>query len=74
MTGPELKAALRRIGMSQREFAQRIAYRQETVSRYVRGHDEIPAVVRVAVEGLLNGPVIPRGISSTNGADNEQSG
>jgi transcriptional regulator with XRE-family HTH domain len=52
MTGIELLVALRELSLSQRAFAERIGYREETVSRWVRDREPIPIVVEVAVTAL----------------------
>ena len=53
MTGPELRAALKRLHMKQKEFALHTNFREETVSRWVRGHREVPKVIEIAVTGML---------------------
>ena len=52
MTGTDLLTTLRALGVSQKDFAKRIGYDKATISRYVRGHLEIPPVVELAVAGL----------------------
>jgi transcriptional regulator with XRE-family HTH domain len=60
MTGAELLLALRTLGLSQRRFAEKIGYREETVSRWIRGHEPVPKVVDTAVTALVESAV-PRG-------------
>ncbi len=52
MTGPELRAARERLGLSKAELARRIGYRREEISRYEHEHRPIPPVVALAVQGL----------------------
>ncbi len=52
MTGPELRAARERLGLSKAALARRLGYRREAVSRYEHGHQTIPPVVALAVKAL----------------------
>ena len=51
MTGMELLAEIRRRGLTQGEFAWRLGYRQETISRWVRGHKPIPKTIEYLLQG-----------------------
>lgn len=50
MTGPELRAALDALGMSQREFAARFGILEGSVSRWTRARRAVPAWI----PGVLN--------------------
>ena len=52
MTAHEFRVALSRLDMPQWKFAESIGYRQETVSRWARGHDPIPRVVELVATFL----------------------
>ena len=55
MTPTELADTLRQAGLSQKEFAEVIGYRKETVNRIVRGktkNAEVPRVVEFAAVAL----------------------
>ena len=53
MTGTELRVALRHLSIKQYEFAERVGYRREAVSRWVRDRHPIPQPVAMIVEGWL---------------------
>lgn len=52
MTGPDLKAALKDLGLKQVPFGRLIDVHQQTVSRWCRGVLEIPLYVEVII-GLM---------------------
>lgn len=56
MTGIELLTALRTLGLSQKDFAREIGYREETVSRWVRDRDPVPQVVEYALRAKMAPP------------------
>jgi transcriptional regulator with XRE-family HTH domain len=45
-----LKEELKSIGMTQKDFAKYIEFHTNTVSRWVRGEDEIPKWVKLLIE------------------------
>lgn len=55
MTKEEFIASGQRVfGLSgwQKQLAERLAMRPETINRYARGHLKIPATVELAMKGL----------------------
>lgn len=52
MTAPDLRAALRALGLTQREFAARIGVASNTVNRWVMGTIEVPPYAAYVVELL----------------------
>jgi transcriptional regulator with XRE-family HTH domain len=52
MTGPELRAALDEIGMSQRAFASRFGLLEGSVSRWVHDTRAVPSWVLPALDLL----------------------
>lgn len=53
MTGPELRAARKRLGMKQIELAHALGMsRNGTICAYEKGRAEIPVVVALAVRAL----------------------
>lgn len=52
MTGPELRAALDELGLTQAEFAAFTGLHEQTVSKYVRGALDVPLIVQRVAELL----------------------
>lgn len=55
MTGEEMRALLKALGLSQGQAAEAIGLQRQAISRYVNDHSRIPRVVEVALKGLTNG-------------------
>lgn len=53
MEGRDLKVARAKLGISQRELAERLGLTQVTIARYEKAVSEIPKVVEIAVECLV---------------------
>jgi len=56
MTGEEFGAALRELGLPQRQFAMRAGVSAEAVNRWVRGHNPTPPWIDLVVELLRKEP------------------
>lgn len=52
MAGPEFRAALAALGLSQREFAERFRQHPVSVSRWCNGNHRVPAWIPAALELL----------------------
>jgi DNA-binding transcriptional regulator YiaG len=59
MTGPELRAALDELGMSQRAFAARFGLFAESVHRWIVGTRRVPSWVPPALDLLRHAPKRP---------------
>lgn len=55
LTGDELRRSLIELDMLQKELAEEIGFRPETISRYVRGELPIPRIVEAYIELRING-------------------
>jgi transcriptional regulator with XRE-family HTH domain len=53
MTGPEFKATLKRLGLSQHELSRRLGLAPSTVNRWAKGDGPVPQYA-VAYLALLN--------------------
>ena len=55
MTGPELKAARLRLGMTQRQLGAWMGRRAATISLYENGHQDVPLAIERVVDALESG-------------------
>lgn len=54
MTGQELRIALTRLRMKQKDFADHVGVTEAHVSRMVHDHKRIARPIELVVEGMLN--------------------
>jgi DNA-binding XRE family transcriptional regulator len=53
MTGPDLRAARKRLGFNQTQLGAAIGRSQQTISHFENGAEPIPRVVELAISALL---------------------